>query len=53
MNLIKNIELKQKVYGGIDGAVHLLVAQQAARLEAEYDDTRLDSLVKSGGLESK
>ena len=32
MYLIKNIELKKKVYGGIDGAVHLLVAQQAARL---------------------
>lgn len=28
------------------------VALQSAKLEAEYDDARLDSLVDSGGIES-
>ena len=30
MNLIEKIDLKERVYGGVDGAVQLLVAQQAA-----------------------
>ena len=51
MNLIKNIELKKKVYGGIDGAVHLLVAQQAARLgQLVYiarDDARMAQMQRA------
>ena len=51
MNLIKNIELKNKVYGGIDGAVHLLVVQQAARLgQLVYiarDDARMAQMQRA------
>ena len=51
MNLIKNIELKKKVYGGIDGAVHLLAAQQAARLgQLVYiarDDARMAQMQRA------
>lgn len=51
MKLIENIELKQKIYGGLDGAVHLLVAQQAATLgQLVYiarDDARMAQMQRA------
>ena len=45
MNLIEKIDLKERVYGGVDGAVQLLVAQQSVHqgklVYVARDDARM------------